>query len=133
MTAVLHNSCLQHTVYVVSVSGLAHLHVAFLFRVDVIEGDVHVVGFLTHNHSMTLTERTSANILTTDTDIKSCNKYIEKIFFLFDVNIFSCTLMIKSFCRVCMMMSFSERHYSTRMHYIKVTFTLLQKIYISNK
>ncbi len=76
MIAAMHNSCLQHTVYVVSVSGLAHLHVAFLFRVDVIEGDVHVVGFLTHNHSMTLTERTSANILTTDTDIKSCNKYI---------------------------------------------------------
>lgn len=50
-----------------------YLQETCLLGADVIQRDVHVVSVLAHNHGMPLTECTSSNVLSTDTDIKTCS------------------------------------------------------------
>lgn len=51
---------------------------AFLLRVNVIERDIHVIRFLAHNHGMTLTKCTTANILAADPHVEACIKTSRK-------------------------------------------------------
>lgn len=50
-----------------------HLQEAALIRADVVEGDVRVVGLLTHHHGVSLAERAAAHILAADADVETCD------------------------------------------------------------
>lgn len=57
---------------------LTDLQVAFLLRMNVIQGDVHLISLLAHNHCMTLAKCTTSHILATDPHVKACIEQTNK-------------------------------------------------------